>query len=55
MEYYYDDIPDDQWISLKKVLKSERSVDCSNYFINKKYEIFNNKVNRLKLLTVKKS
>lgn len=53
MEYYYDDIPDDQWISLKKVLKSERSVDCSNYFINRKYEIFNNKVNRLKLLTVK--
>lgn len=56
MEYYYDDIPDDQWIDLEKFFKIRENflkleVNLKDrYYINKNYEIFNKKSNRSRKL-----
>ena len=56
MEYYYDDIPDDQWIDLEKFFKVRENflklgVNLKDrYYINKNYEIFSKNSNRSKKL-----
>lgn len=55
MEYYYDDIPDDQWIDLGKFLKTRNKFKSINttgkHFINKKYEILCSKTGIIKKLS----
>lgn len=49
MEYYYDDIPDDQWINLEKYFIHFMKIkNVINYYINKNLKIYNssNKLER---------
>lgn len=56
MEYYYDDIPNDQWINLEPFFKVRKNfqniINLTNdeYYINKKYEILCAKTNKLRKL-----